>query len=253
MQGTKWVPSSGTEDKLLLKYLETVKGAAYIQVPVGKNEPRHTQRKIDALRIPAASGANAGRWKFPKDKKQDFWALVSAASEVEVIEVKEQLGPFVIGQAYAGKLLLEDELAISTSGVNRVTRVKPVVVCRGEADGRLTDGLLAVCAALNIAVWKADLGPGKAKPEVPLYELELRGRVEGEKPNTPNRAVIGQLITARQLLHAAHEHLSVSLIIECEEEGNKSLRDVCSTLGIAVHIRNDSPTAARPKGGARPR
>jgi hypothetical protein len=258
MQAPVWVPGSGAEDKLLLKYLETVGGAAFMEVPVGKNEPPHTQRVIDALRIPATSGESAGRWKFPtkdKDKTQDFWARLSAASEIEVIEVKEQLGPFVIGQAYAGKLLVEDELATTASGVNKVPLVKPVVVCRGERDGEPTEGLLQVCRALNITVRKVDLGPGKAKPEVRWYRLELRGIVEGGKLNTPNRAVIGQLITARQLLEAAHRNLSVNLTIECDGEGNVSLRSVCEKLGIAVvHTPNSRPAAASPPIGVqRPR
>ena len=247
MQAPNWVPSNGLEDRLLLKYLETVGGAAFMEVPVGKNEPPRTQRKIDALRIPVASGASAGRWTFPRNKKQDFWALVLAASEIEVIEVKEHLGPYVIGQAYVGKLLLEGELEINTRGVNKVTGVKPVVVCRGGPDGRLTDGLLAVCGALNITVWKADLGPVKAKPEEPPYQLELRGRVEGEKRNTPTRGVIGQLITARQLLEAVHSHLRVNLTIECDEEGNISLLDACRKLGIAVHTARGGLAPAEPK------
>jgi len=263
MQAPVWVPCSA-EDKLLYKYLQTVGGEAFMEVPVGKNEPLGTRRKIDALRIPATSGASAGRWTFPKDKVQDFWAFVSAASKIEVIEVKEQLGPFVIGQAYAGKLLLEDQLATKARGVNKVPMVKSVVVCRGERDGGPTEALLEVCGALNITVWKADLGPGKAKREKPRsplgkakrekprYPLELTGIVKGD---TPNRAVIGQLITARQLLQAAHSNLSVNLTIECDGEGNVSLRTVCKKLGIAVvHTPNSRPaTASPPTGVHRPR
>jgi hypothetical protein len=236
----------------LYKYLQTVGGEAFMEVPVGKNEPLGTRRKIDALRIPATSGASAGRWTFPKDKVQDFWAFVSAASKIEVIEVKEQLGPFVIGQAYAGKLLLEDQLATKARGVNKVPMVKSVVVCRGERDGGPTKGLLEVCRALNITVRKIDLGPGKAKREKRWYPLELRGIVEGD---TPNRAVIGQLITARQLLEAAHSNLSVNLTIECDAEGNVSLRSVCDKLKIAVvHTSTSRPAAAStPTGVPRPR
>lgn len=230
MQFSNWIPRNQPEGRLLKSYLEAVGGQAFMQVPVGENDPPGTRRVIDAVRIPGDSDREGGRWKFPEDEngRLEFWRRVSAASEVEVVEVKEQLGPYVIGQAYVGKLLLEDQLAAEIGNVNKATRVKPVVVCRGDPDRSPTDGLWQVCRVLNITVRKF---PGKAKAEPRLYELELKGEA-----NAPNRATIGQLVTARELLTAAHRNLRVNLTIECDERGNTSLFKVCEKLGIAVHF-----------------
>lgn len=222
-----WKPKS-REDHLLQVYLATLGGAAYMEVPVGEDKPPGTRRKIDAVRIQGPAGSSSEKWKFRNSSAQGFWTSVSAASEVEVVEVKDQLGAWVIGQAYAGKHLMENRIA------SKKTKVKAVVVCREGPDRRLADGLLQVCQALDVTVWtaKADLGAHKAKRDLgPALELIGRPR----SPNKcPTRRVIGQLIVAKQLLNMAHSGLDVKLVIDCTDPGNVSLGQVCEQLGIEV-------------------
>ncbi|MGO9273576.1 MAG: hypothetical protein ACLQOO_25625 [Terriglobia bacterium] len=263
----QWKPATtgakSREDPLLQEYLATLGGAAYMEVPVGENKRPGTRRIIDAVRIPepwaeardqASAGASSGKWKFGNGSAQKkFWDFCASREWIEVVEVKDQLGAVVIGQAYTGKFLLENHIE------PKKTNVKAVVVCREGPDQRLAKGLLQVCQALDVTVWTVDLGAAQNKAKlfqdggngsrsalqvwksacqeaaparVELPAIELSGRRK-----RPTRGVIGKLIVAKLLLDMAHSGLGLRLVInDCIDQGNVSLLKVCEQLGIEVRM-----------------
>jgi len=275
----RWVPKRG-EDRLLRRYLGKAGGTAYMQVRVGEDEPRGTRRILDAVRIPAKPGETTRWWKFRSSDADEFWSLASAASKIEIIEVKNQLGPWVIGQAYVGKFLLENEIQ------SKKTKVKPVIVCREGADGLLAE----VCADLDIRVWpcksagvpgaktQGKRGSWPAEPvvggcphSISLLEvcadLDIRvwtQQVGGSRPvrrrkgkeavgdlrwswgldliaEGVTRGAIGSLVTAGLLLEKTlFSELKPKKIIEYDKPGNKSVLEVCKKLGIEVRPRRAS-------------
>ncbi len=240
MQESDWTPTTG-EDRLLKQYVEACGGVAYAEVPVGIDEPHGTRRRLDAVRFPADPGGAKGiwRWSVPASGEREFWDSAAAQGEVEVVEVKAQLGPRVIGQAYTGKLLLENQLKASTAK----PKVTAVAVCGGMQEGRTADGLLQVCQSLGVTVWLA----GFLLPDEVLHEADRRNRtlalseltlVGCGRTKTPTRGLVGRLIVAKRLLEMVHTDLRVNPVISCEETGNVSLEEVCKELNIRIETHD---------------
>jgi len=130
------------EHELLVKYSERVGGILYMEVRVGKHGLDTEARLIDAVRIPSG-GPRQKRFQKSEDQ-EEFGNLISGA-EVEVVEVKRELGRGVIGQAVVAKHLLEMEYD--------TLMAVPVVVC-GEGDALLEK----VCRGMGIKVWTPTKG-----------------------------------------------------------------------------------------------
>ncbi|MGO9273251.1 MAG: hypothetical protein ACLQOO_23945 [Terriglobia bacterium] len=201
-----WEPNpKKPEDKWLGEYLDAVGGMAYMEVLVGEDIPHGTRRRLDAVRIPAKAGESGERWRYRDRDAGEFWKLVSEAAEVEVVEVKNQLGPGVIGQAWVGRLLLEKDIKPSK------TTVKAVVVSRGSTNARVEE----VCHHLGVTTWKAQGGDLRRRARLPAIDLVV-------KRDRPTRGAIGQLIAAGHLLEKTHSsQLRVNKIIETRQAGQQ--------------------------------
>ena len=117
-----WAPSNQKQEDVLLKeYLDQVGGLAYMEVLVG-DMPSRSRRRLDAVRIPARAGEGSERLRYRDGERQKFLDRCREAPYVEVIEVKNQLAPWVVGQVHIGRLLLTKDIRSAT------TKVRPVVV-----------------------------------------------------------------------------------------------------------------------------
>lgn len=143
-----WKPADKRtyEDDLLLGYWETVGGAIFSEVLVGKGGTKQwpagaKPRRIDGVRIisPPPDTEPPGITVFRKSNAREFERFVTGA-DVEVIEVKRSLDRVVLGQAIIGADLLEMEYEPHD--------VTQVVVC---AD--IDPVLEAVCERRGIRVW----------------------------------------------------------------------------------------------------
>jgi hypothetical protein len=179
------------------------------------------------VRIPAKAGETSGRWRYRDRDSDEFLDRCRAASYIEIVEVKNQLAPAVIGQAHIGRLLLEKSIAPSKA------TVRPVVLWQGEAEGWVAE----FCHELGVTLWKTT-GGGKPSVGHGLPELHLVAKRE-----RPTRGAIGQLITADFLLQKARSsQLRISKVIEYKKEGNKSVLELCDELHIKV--RPASPASS---------
>jgi hypothetical protein len=138
-----WSPVSG-EDRLLQKYLESVGGRIYVEVPIGgpgdtgKWPLGCTSRRIDGVRL-EANDREPGIFFFTGNQRR-FIEELKLSQSVDIIEVKSSLNRPVIGQALAGIDMFEREYGV---------KGKPVVVC-GAGDSALE----WVCKRRDIAVYK---------------------------------------------------------------------------------------------------
>ena len=128
----QWHPQT-LEDRLIHWYWLQRGGNVLLEVPIGAVRSHSdwaetsTRRRIDAVRIPAASELS-GISRFDDAPKGIEQMADAAESEsVEVIEAKRTLNRTVIGQAIVGVDLLEKQYGIHASAV---------VLC-GRGDGAL--------------------------------------------------------------------------------------------------------------------
>jgi hypothetical protein len=146
LNGWKPVGKRTYEDELLLRYWETVGGAIFSEVLVGKGGTKQwpagaKPRRIDGVRIASRSPEMRppGITVFRRSNAREFERIVTGA-DVEVIEVKRSLDRVVLGQVIIGADLLEMEYEPHYS--------TQVVVCKD------TDPVLeAVCERRGIRVW----------------------------------------------------------------------------------------------------
>lgn len=127
-----WKVRSG-EHRLLRRYIRSVRGDLYLEVPIGGpggagNWPAGcSTRRLDGVRLSAHSRAPRVHWFAPN--KQDFLQQIHR-TRVELIEVKAWLNRYVIGQAIAGRRMFERQYKVRPSRV--------VILCRrGRGDGAL--------------------------------------------------------------------------------------------------------------------
>lgn len=151
MMHEDWVrtASRGKEDEILLEYWQEVGGLIFAEVVVGgrgqgSRWPKGSKaRRIDALRFSnfEALDLSPGIVTYRRENK-DFIEELIQKSTVEMIEIKEKLGRYVIGQAIIGVDLLE----LRYGDVD----ADAVILCR------VGDPLLEmICQRHAIQVWKA--------------------------------------------------------------------------------------------------
>ncbi|MTI94359.1 MAG: hypothetical protein FH749_02570 [Firmicutes bacterium] len=133
-----WKPKTA-EDQLLSKYIESVPGKFYLEVPVGFGDGQSTSRRIDGVLIPGDSWEVYPRGTVSNSEQKAAFE----GKHIYILEAKRELNRGVIGQVLVGlDLISRDYNPLS---------VKMVVVCgRGQVD------LEWVCARNNIEVFIGD-------------------------------------------------------------------------------------------------
>lgn len=133
------------EDRLLLKYAQTVNGVIYAEVIVGRGGLYDWPKGSKARALDGVHVLSAGRARKPADliryhryNKRDIQNAIHGAV-VEVIEVKAALNRVVIGQVIVGADLLQ--MAYNPK------QISSVIVCE-EGDPLLE----LVCAKRGIRV-----------------------------------------------------------------------------------------------------
>jgi hypothetical protein len=112
--GTSWKPQS-EEDRLLHKYISSVGGDLYLEVPIGgpggdgKWPTGCTTRRLNGVRL-SGRLTNGSVFRF-RGSKQAFVERIHHGA-VELIEVKTWLGRYVIGQAIAGRHMFERQYKV---------------------------------------------------------------------------------------------------------------------------------------------
>lgn len=100
------------EDLLLQKYWNQHKGVIFVEVPIGSpngvgNWPRGSKRRrIDAIRL-TGSSISDGIYKLSNNENMlDYLPLTDS---IELIEIKQKLSRYIIGQVIAGVDMFEYE------------------------------------------------------------------------------------------------------------------------------------------------
>lgn len=125
----KWKPET-FEDKLILSYFKENGGTIYTEVPTPwsggeKDWPKgYTNRYIDAVRIPNTEKEN--KIKPFADHGEEFLKSVEGKI-IELIEVKERLNRYLIGQLLAGHDLFKADYSPK--------KIKLVALCQTSEPG----------------------------------------------------------------------------------------------------------------------
>ena len=128
---TDWKPRT-FEDRLLCAYWSKAGGRIYLEVPIGGSggpgdwPPGSKIRRIDGVRVENTESQHEGLVRFG-DHREEFCQVIRD-KPVELIEVKEKLDRFVIGQVIAGADMFKRQYGTDT--------VEPVILC-GEGDPAL--------------------------------------------------------------------------------------------------------------------
>ncbi|TFB13581.1 hypothetical protein E3U55_15790 [Filobacillus milosensis] len=112
------------EDLLLQKYWDEHKGVIFVEVPigspygVGKWPKGSKRRRIDAIRITSSSIPD-GIYKLSNN--ENMLDYLSLTGSIELIEIKQKLSRYIIGQVIAGVDMFEYEYSFEN--------IIPKIIC----------------------------------------------------------------------------------------------------------------------------